>query len=452
MPKKPYKIVTDAFGEVKIPINALYGKTTTRWIDKYSVGHPLPFQFIQTLALVKKACAFANRDCSVLSIKKAKVIGKVCDEIMQGKYKNQFPVSWFQSGSGTITNMNINEVIASLSNGLLHPNDDVNKSQSTNDIIPTAIQVSAAVTLMGKTIPAVAALSETFFLHGKKYWNTIKAGRTHLMDAVPIRLGMEFDAWAKRIKNAQKLMTQSLDSLLELPIGGTAVGSGINAPRDFPSKAVKYISKFAELPFKVARNQAVAISSHDALVEASGSLNFLAQILVSIATNIRWLSSGPRTGLSELILPTIEAGSSIMPGKVNPSHLEALQMACYKIMGNHLSTTIANLHSSEQDLNTAKPLIAELFWESATLMSDACRVFNVQCAQGIKINLPVIEKHLKNTLMLVTALTPHIGYDQATKIALSAAQKGTTLKDETLASGLVSEEDFDNWIKPEKMV
>lgn len=445
------KIITDSFGKIEIPAKALYGKTTARWTEKFGIGSPLPYDFITALALVKKACAFANRDCRIITVEEAREIADVCDEIISGKYRDQFPVSFIQSGSGTITNMNMNEVISNLTKSSLHPNDIVNRSQSTNDVFPTAMQVASVVILEKKVAPAVSNLAKTFRKKGKEYWEIIKAGRTHLMDAVPIRLGMEFDAWGRRIEDSEKAIKQSLSNLLILPIGGTAVGSGINAPKGFSEKAAEYISKFTGFKFKSAENKAVAISSHDAIVEVSSALNNLAAIIISITTNIRWLSSGPRTGLAELILPATEAGSSIMPGKINPSVLEGAQMTCYKIMGNHQSITLANMHSSDLDMNTAKPLMIQSFLESANLLADCCQLLNDKCIKAIKVNNKTVQKYLENTLMIVTALSPHIGYDKATEIALKAQRDGTTLKEVALELG-VNEEDFNKLVDPKKMV
>lgn len=453
----------DSFSTINIPSGSLFGKTTVRWRQRFGIGEPLPFDFISSLALVKKACAFANRDCGVLDSKTARAIGNICDQIIKGEYKDQFPVSYIQSGSGTITNMNMNEVIARAAHikmggkiddekTSLHPNDIVNMAQSTNDVFPTAMQLAAVLYLRGRVIPEASKLADSFDLKGKEYWNTIKAGRTHLMDAVPIRLGMEFDAWGRRIKIAEKVITRSLEHLSVLPIGGTALGSGINSPEGFAAKAVAYISEFTDFKFKEAKNKAVGISSHDAMIEASSAINQLAASLVSITTNIRWLSSGPRTGIAELEFPGTEAGSSIMPGKVNPSILEGVRMACLEIVGKHHSIELANMHGSELDLNTTKPLIAKLFLESAKLMADSCKLLNEKCIKDIKANLGPIQKHLDNTLMTVTALTGHIGYDKATEIALKALNEGITLREAALATGHVSEADFDRWVVPEDMV
>jgi fumarate hydratase class II len=435
-------------------------KTASGWMEKFGIGDPLSFEFISALALVKKACAFANRDCGVITSEQADMIAGACDEIILGAHRDQFPVSFIQSGSGTISNMNMNEVISSLSKNSLHPNDIVNRSQSSNDIIPTTMQVAAVIAVNKKVLPEVFDLAKTFKQKGEEYWEIIKAGRTHLMDAVPIRLGMEFDVWGQRITDGTETIKQSLNNLSILPIGGTAVGSGINAAVGFDEKAAKYISEFTQhqigagftgFKFKVAKNKAVAISSHDSLVEASSALNNLAVGLISITTNIRWLSSGPRTGINELELPATEAGSSIMPGKVNPSIPEGAQMICYKIMGNHQAIMLANMHSSDLDMNTAKPLMIETFLESANLLADCCKLLNDKCIKEIKPNHKVIQKHLENTLMTVTALTPLIGYDKATEIALKALRESMTLREAALALG-VSEKDFDLLVDPKKMV
>lgn len=466
MPKSSKEVsrkITDSFGTVVVPAGALYDKTPPRWVEKFGIGEPLPFEFVQSLAIVKKACAFANRDLGVLSTKKARAIAGVCDEIIAGKYKDQFPVSYIQSGSGTITNMNINEVIANVAHlntggsledntKLLHPNDEVNASQSTNDVFPTAMQVATVLALTMRTIPAISALAEASILKGEENWDVIMAGRTHLMDAVPIRLGMKIDAWGRREMEREEVLIRSLDHLSILPIGGTALGSGINAPEGFDGKVVDYITEFTGFQFKAAENKAVAISSHDAMVEASSAMEQLAASLVSITSHIRWLASGPRTGIAELKLPASEPGSSIMPGKVNPSVLEGVQMACYEVMGKHQAITVANMHSSELDMNTAKPLIAKLSLESANLLADVCELLNEGCIKGIKANLEVIQANLDKTLMTVTALNLHIGYDKAGKIARKAIEEGSTLREAAIVSGYVSEEDFDKWVRPEDMV
>ena len=459
--KENYRIRKDPFGSVKVPKGVYYDKETVRWIQKFGIGDPLPFAFISSLALVKKACAFANRDCGVITAKQAKMIALACDEIIVGKYTNQFPVSMFQSGSGTYTNMNMNEVIARIAHvrqggdindevTIIHPNDIVNRSQSTNDIFPTAMYVASVLILQEQVLPTVDALVAVFDKKGKEYADVIKAGRTHLMDAVPIRLGMEFDGWGTRIQRAEELLIKSIDTLSVLPVGGTALGSGINAPDGFAEKAVTYISEFSGHTFRTAPNKFVDISSHDPMVEASAALSNLALILDTITSTIRWLASGPRTGLGELRMPTAEPGSSIMPGKVNPSVLEAVRMACNTIEGKHATIVLAN-RASEQDMNTGKPVMAQSFLESAQLLGVSCMLLTEKCIAGIEADLTSIKKHFDNSLMMVTALTPEIGYAKAAEIAVYALNEKMTLRDAALTLG-VSKKLYDEVVDPKKMV
>jgi fumarate hydratase, class II len=459
--KQQFKIRKDAFGEVRVPKGVYYDKETARWMHTFGVGDPLPTQFLYSLALVKKACAFANRECGVITAKQAAMIGKACDEIMQGKHRDQFPVSMFQSGSGTYTNMNMNEVIARIAHvrggghiddevTVIHPNDIVNRSQSTNDIFPTALYVASVLVLKEHVIPAVSDLVAVFGKKGEEFKHIIKAGRTHLMDAVPVRLGTEFDGWGVRIQRSEEHILQSADALSVLPVGGTALGSGINAPNGFAEKATVYISKFAGHKFITEPNKFVDISSHDPIVAASAALSELALILDTITTSIRYLSSGPRTGLAELQMPTAEPGSSIMPGKVNPSVLEAVRMACNMIEGNHETIRLAN-RSSEQDMNTGKPVMAQTFLESADLLTTACTMCNEKCISGITANSAMLHKHVDNTLMTVTALTPEIGYAKAAQIAVHALHENMTLREAALALGVPAQV-YDRTVRPEKMV
>ncbi|HVA96567.1 MAG TPA: class II fumarate hydratase [Candidatus Acidoferrales bacterium] len=459
--QKEIRIRKDAFGVVSVPKGVFYDKETARWGLKFGVGEPLPFAFISALALVKKACAYANRDCGVIPRTQAKMIGSACDEIIAGKHTEQFPVSIFQSGSGTYTNMNMNEVIARIahvrSGGLiddevtvLHPNDIVNRSQSTNDIFPTAMYVSSVLVLKSQVIPAASALVAVFREKGEAFKDVIKAGRTHLMDAVPIRLGMEFDGWGTRIQRAEKTIARSLENLSVLPVGGTALGSGINAPDGFAEKAAAYISEFTGHAFTPAPNKFVDISSHDPVMEASSAISNLALVLDTVTTSIRWLASGPRTGLGELKMPTSEPGSSIMPGKVNPSVLEAVRMACNAVEGKHETIRLAN-RSSEQDMNTGKPVMAATFLESAELLTTACTLLHKKCIVGITADKDVIQNHLDNTLMTVTSLTPEIGYAKAAQIAVHALNENITLREAAMALG-VSARVYDTTVDPKKMV
>lgn len=456
-----YRVRKDAFGEVTVSKGVYYDKETARWMHKFGIGDPLPHRFIASLALVKKACAYANRDCGVITAKQAKMIGNACDEIIAGKYSDQFPVSVFQSGSGTYTNMNMNEVIARIAHVkqggdidaeaiIIHPNDIVNRSQSTNDIFPTAMYVASVMALHEQIIPALIDIVGVFKNKGEEFSDVIKAGRTHLMDAVPIRLGMEFDGWGARIQRAQEDITTSVIHLSVLPIGGTALGSGINAPDGFSERASSYISKFAGYPFQAANNKFVDISSHDPMVAASSALSNLALVLDTVTSSIRFLASGPRTGIGELKMPTAEPGSSIMPGKVNPSVLEAVRMACNMIEGKNETIKLAN-RSSEQDMNTGKPVMAQSFLESVAILASAITLLNTRCIAGITADHAVIKKHLDSTLMMVTALTPEIGYAKAAQIAVHALQNSTTLRDAALALGVPSSM-YDTVVNPEKMV
>jgi fumarate hydratase class II len=459
--QKNIRIRKDSFGEVAVPTGVYFDKETTRWLQKFGIGEFLPFRFIASLALVKKACAFANKDCGVIADEQAAMIADACDEIIAGNHIDQFPVSIFQSGSGTYTNMNMNEVIAHIAHvrqgghiddeaTVIHPNDIVNRSQSTNDIFPTAMYVSSVLALRDQVLPAVSDLVEVFRKKGEEYADVIKAGRTHLMDAVPVRLGMEFDGWGVRIQRAEETILQSIALLSILPVGGTALGSGINAPDEFAEKTVAYISEFTGHTFKSAPNKFVDISSHDPMVTASAALSELALILDTITTTIRWLASGPRTGIGELIMPTAEPGSSIMPGKVNPSVLEAVRMACNVIEGNHVTITLAN-RSSEQDMNTAKPVMAKTFLEMAERLAITVTLLNEKCIVGIQADLTVLTKHLENTLMMVTALTPEIGYAKAAQIAVYALNNKITLREAALGLG-VSFKIYDKTVNPKKMV
>jgi len=459
--KEDFRIRKDAFGEVRIPKGVYYDKETVRWMEKFGIGEPLPFAFISALALVKKACAFANRDCGVITAKQTTMIAKACDAIIAGNYTGQFPVSTFQSGSGTYTNMNMNEVIAHIahvSHGgnlddeitIIHPNDIVNRSQSTNDVFPTAMYVASVLALQKQVIPSITQLVDVFNKKGKEYAKVIKAGRTHLMDAVPISVGMEFDGWGSRMQRAEKNITRSIDTLSILPIGGTALGSEINTPDGFAQLAVSYISQFTGHAFIPAPNKFVDISSHDPMVEASFALSNTALTLDTITTTIRYLASGPRTGLGELVMPTAEPGSSIMPGKVNPSVLEAVRMACNAIEGKHETIKLAN-RSSEQDMNTGKPIMAVTFLESAELLASSCQLLAKKCIAGITLNHAVIQKYLANTLMTVTALTPVIGYAQAAKIAVHAHKNNITLREAAITLG-VSAKVYDEFVDPRKMV
>lgn len=451
----------DSLGSVNVPADAYWGAQTQRSVENFQAGPQMPLAFIHALAVVKKACAQANLDCGVLSPEKAGFIAQVCDEIITDKLNDQFPVKVYQTGSGTQTNMNMNEVIANrahvLSGGtlkdkekILHPNDDVNKSQSSNDVIPTTMHIASYIALRSGVVPAVGRLRDALADKSTQFADVIKSGRTHLMDAVPITVGQELSGWVAQLDHAITTLQESLAYLLELPIGGTAVGSELNAPKDFDQIVVQYIRAYTGIRFRVASNKFHEIAAHGALLKASGALKLSAIDLAVIANNIRLLASGPRTGIGEFILPANEPGSSIMPGKINPTQAEALMQACLKVIGNDSIVSLGGM-SGEFQLNVAKPLIIASVLESANLLETTCNSFNDLCVQGITLNRDRIEEHLKQTLMLVTALTPHIGHDSAAKIAQKAQAENKTLKEAALALG-IPEADFDTWVDPSKMI
>ncbi len=413
-------------------------------------------------AILKKSAALANYELGYIDKKKCDLINIVCDEILSGQLKEHFPLVVWQTGSGTHTNMNVNEVIANrghVINGgklgegksLLHPNDDVNKSQSSNDTFPTAMHIAAYKTIDEQTLPALTKLCETFNTKSKEFDYIVKIGRTHLMDATPLTLGDEFSAYVSQISHGIKALKNTLPHLAELAIGGTAVGTGFNAPKGFDTLVVKHIAELTAYPFVTAQNKFEALSAHDALVETSGALKQIAVSLMKIANDIRFLASGPRCGLRELILPANEPGSSIMPGKVNPTQCEAVTMVCAQVIGNDTTITTAGMMGHFQ-LNVFKPVMIDNLLNSATLLSDACMSFNDNCISGILPDKKMITSHLNNSLMLVTALNNHIGYDNAATIAKMAYNEGITLKEAAVKSGLVSEDDFDKWVVPENML
>jgi len=410
---------------------------------------------------LKKAAALANYELGVLPEEKCKLIVTVCDEILDGKLDDQFPLVIWQTGSGTQSNMNLNEVIANRAEVLrggtlgtgktfIHPNDDVNKSQSSNDTFPTAMSIAAYKTLVEITLPGVKKLRDTLRVKANEFKHIVKTGRTHLMDATPLTLGQEFSGYAAQLDYAIENIEAAMPHVSELALGGTAVGTGLNAPKDYDVKVAANIAELTGYPFKTAPNKFEALSAHDALVEASGALKTLAVSLMHIANNIRLSASGPRCGIGELQLPENEPGSSIMPGKVNPTQNEALTMVCCQVIGNDMAIAVAGTHGHFQ-LNVFKPVIIANFLQSATLLGQACVSFNDHCAIGIEPNLANIKKNLENSLMLVTALNPHIGYENAAKIAKKAHKEGLTLKQAALELGLVSAENFDKWVDPSKM-
>ena len=459
-----YRIEHDTMGEVKVPADKYWGAQTERSRHNFKIGHEasMPQEVIEGFAYLKKAAAFTNCDAGVLSVEKRDLIAAVCDEILEGKHQDQFPLVVWQTGSGTQSNMNINEVISNrahvLAGGtlgegksLIHPNDDVNKSQSSNDTFPTGMHIAIYKKLIETTIPGVELLRDTMEARSKEFWKVVKIGRTHLMDATPLTLGQEFSGYVSQLNHGLKALRNTLDHISEVALGGTAVGTGINTPEGYSETVAKYIAEFTGYPFHTAENKFEALAAHDALVETHGALNQLAVSLNKIANDIRLLASGPRSGIGEIIIPSNEPGSSIMPGKVNPTQAEAMTMVCAQVMGNQTTVTIGGAQG-HYELNVFKPVMAYNVLQSATLLGDACVSFNDHCAVGIEPNYKVIEAHLNNSLMLVTALNTKIGYEKAAKIAKTAHEKGTTLKEEAINLGYLTAEEFDQWVNPSKMV
>jgi fumarate hydratase class II len=458
-----YRIESDTIGEVKIPEASLWGPQTQRSIENFKIGKPssMPIEIIKAYSILKKSCAKANYESKILDNKKMKLISEVCDEILEGVHDNEFPLVIWQTGSGTQTNMNVNEVISNRANIILgktllddkflKANDDVNMSQSSNDSFPTAINIAVTKLLLEKTIISIENFIKTLNLKVNEFSKDVKIGRTHLMDATPLTLGQEFSGYESQIFHGLKSLKNSLSHLKELAIGGTAVGTGLNTPLNFDKIVVKNICNQTNIDFKPAKNKFESIASNDALVETHGALKQIAVSLFKIANDIRLLGSGPRSGFAELILPSNEPGSSIMPGKVNPTQCEALSMVCTQIMGNDSTVTIAG-SQGHLELNVFKPVLAHKLIESAHLIADACDSFNENCLKGLKANKKKIKEHLNNSLMLVTALNKKIGYYKAAEIANNAHKNGTTLKVEALKSGYLSEKEFDEWVNPEEMI
>jgi fumarate hydratase class II len=459
-----FRIETDTMGEVQVPADRYWGAQTERSRNNFRIGPPasMPREIIHAFAYLKKAAALANVELGVLSRAKAELIERVCDEILAGRLDGEFPLVIWQTGSGTQSNMNVNEVIANRAHVLaggklgdgkrtLDPNDDVNKSQSSNDTFPTAMHIAAYKLVVETTLPGVQRLRATLAEKAHAFEKVVKTGRTHFMDATPLTLGQEFSGYVQQLDNGIRAIDNALEMVRELALGGTAVGTGLNAPKGY---AVLVATKIAELtghPFVSAPNKFEALAAHDAMVELSGALKRLAVSLMKIANDVRMLSSGPRSGIGELVIPDNEPGSSIMPGKVNPTQPEALTMVAAQVMGNDVAVTIGGA-SGHFELNVFKPLIAANVLQSARLLGDACVSFNDRCAAGIQPNLPAIDRHLENSLMLVTALNPHIGYHKAAEIAKKAHKEGTTLREAALALGHVTAEQFDEWVDPAKMV
>jgi fumarate hydratase class II len=451
-------------GEVQVPADRYWGAQTERSRNNFKIGPEasMPKEIIEAFAFLKKAAAYTNSDCGVLSTEKRDLIAQVCDEILAGKLADQFPLVIWQTGSGTQSNMNVNEVVSNRSHLIqgnklgegtpfIHPNDDVNKSQSSNDTYPTAMHIAAYKAVLEVTIPGVEKLRDTLQAKSITFKDVVKIGRTHLMDATPLTLGQEFSGYVSQLNHGLKALRNTLDHLAELALGGTAVGTGINTPKGYDVKVAAYIAKFTNIPFRTAENKFEALAAHDALVETHGALKQLAVSLMKIGNDIRMLASGPRSGIGELYIPENEPGSSIMPGKVNPTQNEALTMVATQVMGNDVTISIAG-SNGHYELNVFKPVMAANFLQSARLLGDACASFNDHCAVGIEPNYEGIKKHVDNSLMLVTALNPHIGYENAAKIAKKAHKENTSLREEALELGLLTNEQFDAWVRPEDMI
>jgi fumarate hydratase, class II len=458
-----YRLEKDTMGEVRVPADKYWGAQTERSRNNFKIGPvaSMPLEIIRGFAIQKKAAAMANFELGVLSEEKKDLIAAVCDEITEGRLNDQFPLVIWQTGSGTQSNMNVNEVIAHRAHVLagkkmgegditVHPNDDVNKSQSSNDTYPTAMHIACYKMVKEVTIPGVEKLRDTLRQKSQEFNEVIKIGRTHLMDATPLTLGQEFSGYVAQLSHGLKALNNTLEHLSELALGGTAVGTGLNAPQGYDVLVAEKIAQLTGLPFVTAPNKFEALAAHDALVETHGALKQLAVSLNKIANDIRLMASGPRSGIAELILPANEPGSSIMPGKVNPTQSEALTMVCAQVMGNDVTITVGGTQG-HFELNVFKPVMAAAFLQSARLLGDACVSFDEHCARGIEPNIPVIEKLLNNSLMLVTALNPKIGYYKAAEIAQTAHRNGTTLKEEAVRLGYLTAEQYDEWVKPYEM-
>ncbi|WP_162416537.1 class II fumarate hydratase [Cyclobacterium roseum] len=459
-----YRIEKDTMGPVEVPAEKYWGAQTQRSVNNFKIGgprHQMPLEIVHAFAILKKSAALTNADLGVLDQDKASIIAKVCDEILEGKLDDQFPLVVWQTGSGTQSNMNVNEVVAYRAHVLLggslqdekkkvHPNDDVNKSQSSNDTFPTAMHIAAYKMVAETTLPGVQKLRDTLKAKSEAFMDVVKIGRTHFMDATPLTLGQEFSGYVAQLDHAMRAIKNTLPHLSELALGGTAVGTGLNTPKGYAEKVAEKIAHFSGNPFITAPNKFESLAAHDAMVETHGALKQLAVSLMKIANDIRMLSSGPRSGIGEILIPENEPGSSIMPGKVNPTQAEAMTMVCAQVIGNDTAVSVggANGHF---ELNVFKPMMVNNLLSSARLLGDACVSFNDNCAIGIEPNKPFIQRHLENSLMLVTALNTHIGYENAAKIAKKAHKEGTSLREAAIALDLLTSEQFDQWVKPEDM-
>ncbi|NKI32122.1 class II fumarate hydratase [Croceivirga thetidis] len=459
-----FRIEKDTMGEVKVPADKYWGAQTERSRNNFKIGTPasMPLEVVYGFAYLKKAAAHTNCELGVLSSEKRDLISKVCDEILEGKHDDQFPLVIWQTGSGTQSNMNVNEVIANRAHEIvgkkigegektIQPNDDVNKSQSSNDTFPTGMHIAAYKKIVEVTIPGVEQLRNTLHKKANEFKEVVKIGRTHLMDATPLTLGQEFSGYVSQLDHGLQALKNTLPHLAELALGGTAVGTGLNTPKGYDVLVAKYIAEFTGLPFVTAENKFEALAAHDAIVESHGALKQLAVSLNKIANDIRMMASGPRSGIGEIIIPANEPGSSIMPGKVNPTQCEALTMVCAQVMGNDVALSIGGTQG-HYELNVFKPMMAANILQSAQLLGDASVSFEVNCAVGIEPNHDTIKKLLNNSLMLVTALNTKIGYYKAAEIANTAHKNGTTLREEAINLGYVTAEEYDEWVKPEDMV
>jgi len=457
-----YRIETDSMGEVKVPANMYYGAQTMRSLTNFKIGgERMPRELIRAMGILKKAAALVNMELGLLPKNKGQLIVKAADEVIDGKLDDHFPLVVWQTGSGTQTNMNTNEVIANrgieIAGGKLgskdpvHPNDDVNKAQSSNDTFPTAMHIAAVEEIHRRLIPAVTDLRDVLTKKSKEFNKHIKIGRTHLMDATPLTLGQEFSGYAQQLTNGLKRIDDCLKRLYPLALGGTAVGTGLNTHPQFAKKSAATIAKLTGKKFVTAPNKFEALAAHDAIVEASGVMKTIACSLMKIANDIRLLGSGPRSGIGEIILPANEPGSSIMPGKVNPTQCEAVTMVAAQVMGNDVAVNVGGA-TGHFELNVFKPVMIYNLLQSIRLIADSCDSFNKNCVVGIEPSVDSIKKHLTNSLMLVTALNPHIGYDNAAKVAKKAYNEGTTLKEAAVALGLLTEKEFDQKVRPANMI
>ena len=458
-----YRIEKDTMGEVKVPADKLWGAQTERSRNNFKIGpsSSMPLEIVYGFAYLKKAAAYANHDLGVLELRKRDLIAEVCDEILEGKHDQQFPLVIWQTGSGTQSNMNVNEVVAnraqqlassSIESGdkIIQANDDVNKSQSSNDTFPTGMHIAAYKKISDVTVPGVEKLLDTLKKKAAVFGDVVKIGRTHLMDATPLTLGQEFSGYVSQLEYGIKALHNTLEHLSELALGGTAVGTGLNAPEGYDVLVAKYIAQFTGLPFITAKNKFEALAAHDAIVETHGALKQLAVALNKIANDIRMMASGPRSGIGEIIIPANEPGSSIMPGKVNPTQCEALTMVCAQVVGNDVAISLGGTQG-HYELNVFKPVMAANLLQSAQLIGDACASFEMHCARGIEPNKKIIKELLNNSLMLVTALNTKIGYYKAAEIANAAHKNGTTLREEAIKLKYVTAEEYDAWVRPEDM-